>query len=148
MWVVVILLIIIGGLFLLASTSNHRGNVEKAEGRKIKFSDWSTWYFLNEDVWQKHYLYDGIVSRKDLDIWYCFNFIDEFKFRHFMNTIKKKKVQKEQNKDIIKLLEKVQKDIEDVKEKSNKEINQTRNEINAFCRRSKKDERKEFKRTN
>ena len=120
---VVILLIIIGGLFLLVPIFNHRDNVEKAEGRKIKFSDWSTWYFLNEDVWQEHRIYDGIVSRKDLNIWYCFNFIDEFKFRHFMKTIKKKKVQKEQNKDIIKLLEKVQKDIEDVKEKSTKEIN-------------------------
>ena len=140
MWVVVILLIIIGGPVLLGSIFNHRDNVEKAGGRKIKFSDWSTWYFLNEDVWQKHYIYDGIVSRKDLNIWYCFNFIDEFKFRHFVKTMKEKEVQKNKNKDIIELLEKVQKDIEDVKEKSTKEINQARNEINDFCRRSKKDE--------
>ena len=123
MWTIVIFLIMIGGTILLAKISNHRNNVKKAEGRKIKFSDWSTWYFLNEDVWQIHYLYNGIVSRKDLDTWYCFNFIDEFKFKYFIKTIKKKNAQKEQNKDIVKLLEKVQEDIEDVKEKSNKEIN-------------------------
>ena len=123
MWTIVIFLIMIGGKILLAKISNHRNNVKKAEGRKIKFSDWSTWYFLNEDVWQIHYLYNGIVSRKDLDTWYCFNFIDEFKFKYFIKTIKKKNAQKEQNKDIVKLLEKVQEDIEDVKEKSNKEIN-------------------------
>lgn len=123
MLAVVILLIIIGGPVLLASIFNHRDNVKKAGGRKIKFSDWSTWYFLNEDVWQMHYVYNGIVSRIDLDIWYCFNFIDELKFRHFIKTIKKKNTQKNQNKDIVKLLEKVQKDIEDVKEKSTKEIN-------------------------
>lgn len=123
MWVIVILLIVFGGPILLGKILNHKENVKKAEGRKIKFSDWSTWYFLNEDVWQTHYIYDGVVSRKDLDIWYCFNFIDEFKFRYFIKTIKKKNSQKEQNKDIVKLLEKVQKDIEDVKEKSAKEIN-------------------------
>lgn len=123
MRIFIVLLIMIGGTILLAKIFNHRNNVKKAEGRKIKFSDWSTWYFLNEDVWQTHHIYDGIVSRKDLYTWYCFNFIDEFKFRYFIKTIKKKKVQKEQNKDIIELLEKVQKDIEDVKEKSAKEIN-------------------------
>ena len=140
MWIIAIFLTIIGGPILLGKILNHKENVKKAEGRKIKFSDWSTWYFLNEDVWQIHYIYDGIVSRKDLNIWYCFNFIDEFKFRHFVKTMKEKKVQKNKNKDIIELLEKVQKDIEDVKEKSTKEINQARNEINDFCRRSKKDE--------
>lgn len=123
MWIIIVLLAIIGGPVLLAKILNHRDNVKKAEGRKIKFSDWSTWYFLNEDVWQTHYTYDGVVSRKDLDTWYCFNFIDEFKFRYFIKTIKKEKVQKKQNEDIIELLEKVQEDIKDVKEKSNKEIN-------------------------
>ena len=140
MWIIAIFLTIIGGPILLGKILNHKENVKKAEGRKIKFSEWSTWYFLNEDVWQIHYIYDGIVSRKDLYTWYCFNFIDEFKFRYFIKTIKKKNVQKKQNEDIVKLLEKVQEDIEDVKEKSNKEINQARNEINDFCRRSKKDE--------
>ena len=123
MWIIIVLLAIIGGPVLLAKILNHRDNVKKAEGRKIKFSDWSTWYFLNEDVWQTHYTYDGVVSRKDLDTWDCFNFIDEFKFRYFIKTIKKEKVQKKQNEDIIELLEKVQEDIKDVKEKSNKEIN-------------------------
>lgn len=137
MWVIVILLIIFGGPILLGKILNHKENVQKAEGRKIKFSDWSTWYFLNEDVWQIHYLYNGIVSRKDLDVWYCFNFIDEFKFRHFMKTIKKKQVQKEQNKDIVKLLEKVQKDIEDVKEKSTKEINSAAETWNKIVNRDR-----------
>ena len=137
MWVIVILLIIIGGPVLLEKILNHKENVKKAEWRKIKFSDWSTWYFLNEDVWQTHYIYDGVVSRIDLDAWYCFNFIDEFKFRHFMKTIKKKQVQKEQNKDIIELLEKVQKDIEDVKEKSNKEINSAAETWNKIVNRDR-----------
>ena len=131
------LLIIFGGLILLGKILNHKENVKKAEGRKIKFSDWSTWYFLNEDVWQTHYFYDGVVSRIDLDAWYCFNFIDEFKFRHFMKTIKKKQVQKEQNKDIVKLLEKVQKDIEDVKEKSTKEINSAAETWNKIVNRDR-----------
>ena len=137
MLAVVTLLIIIGGPILLEKILNHKENVKKAEGRKIKFSDWSTWYFLNEDVWQTHYIYDGVVSRIDLDAWYCFNFIDEFKFRHFMKTIKKKQVQKEQNKDIIELLEKVQKDIEDVKEKSNKEINSAAETWNKIVNRDR-----------
>lgn len=137
MLVVVTLLIIFGGLVLFASIFNHRENVEKAKGRKIKFSDWSTWYFLNEDVWTEHRIYNGIVSRKDLNIWYCFNFIDEFKFRHFIKTIKKKEVQKEQNKDIIELLEKVQKDIEDVKEKSTKEINSATKTWDKIVNRNK-----------
>lgn len=122
-FIVLLIIIIISGLILLAKISEHRDNVKKAEGRKIKFSDWSTWYFLNEDVWQIHYLYNGIVSRKDLDVWYCFGFIDEIKFKYFIKTIQKKNAQKKQNKDIVKLLKKVQEDIEDVKEKSNKEIN-------------------------
>ena len=82
--------------------------------------------------------YDGVVSRIDLNAWYCFNFIDELKFRHFIKTIEKEKVQKEQKKDIVELLEKVQEDIENIKEKSNKEINQAKGEIDDFCRRSKK----------
>ena len=138
MLAVVTLLIIIGGPILLEKILNHKENVKKAEWRKIKFSDWSTWYFLNEDVWQTHYTYDGVVSRIDLNAWYCFNFIDELKFRHFIKTIEKEKVQKEQKKDIVELLEKVQEDIENIKEKSNKEINQAKGEIDDFCRRSKK----------
>ena len=89
MWIIVLLLIIFGGPILLGKILNHVQNVNKANNRKIKFSDWSTWYFLNEEVWQTHYCYDGIVSRKELSAWYCFNFIDEFRFKHFIKTMEK-----------------------------------------------------------
>lgn len=142
---IIVLLIIIGGPVLLAKILNHRDNVQKAENRKIRFSDWVTWYFLNPDIWKiyhPYHLYNGIVKRGDMetDEWYCFNFIDEQRFIHFVKNIQKENTQKAINKDIIELLEKVQEDIENIKEKSDKEINQARSEIDAFCRRSKEEE--------